>query len=56
MFGLDNCSGKGYMGMECNQWLVARFGMLHPGRVAGLLVTNTEHSDSAGLQELMVSS
>ena len=37
-------------------WNVSRFGMLHPGRVAGLLVTNTEHSDSAGLQELMVSS
>ena len=37
-------------------WNVTRFGMLHPGRVAGLLVTNTEHSDSAGLQELMVSS
>ena len=37
-------------------WNVSRFGMLHPGRVAGLLVTNTEHSDSAGLQELVVSS
>ena len=33
-----------------------RFGMRHPGRVHGLLVTNTEHGDSAGLQELMVSS
>ena len=33
-----------------------RFGMRHPGRVHGLLVTNTEHGDSAGLQELVVSS